>query len=471
MSSLSVTIDQNGATAPAYNDILAGLISSFQSIYGSDVYLGTDSQDYQLLAVFAAAINDANQACLAAYLAYSPTYAQGAGLSSQVKLNGLTRSVSTNSTADLLIVGQSGTVITNGTAQDTLNNLWDLPASVVIPTGGAIVATATARNAGALTAGAGTITGIYTPTRGWQSVTNSVAATPGAPVETDAALRIRQSKSTANPGSTVIEAIRAGVSSVAGVGRSVVYENATDTANSDGIPARTIAAVVEGGDVNDIANAIALRKPPGTQTFGSLAVTVLGPRGLPLTINLSALSDVQVYTSVIITQLSGYAATTLDVIYAALAYYMTSLSPRENVFLGRVRAVAVLSGDAAVLSSGLSQAQLNALSDTYDVAAVYLARADMVVSGGPYAAGATTVTVARVAELAVGQQGQIFLDNGAVHSLAITGIAGNDVTFSPAVPTGRTVQNGALFYSSASLGIAYNEAATAVPANATSVVS
>src|SRR5690348_1507892 len=137
------TISSTGISAPSYADILSFLQSKYQGIYGADVYLGSDSQDGQFLAVIAQAINDANSAAIAIYNSFSPATAQGAALSSNVKINGLARNVASYSTVDLLITGQAGTTITNGVVTDAANNRWSLPASVVIPSGGQVTVTAT----------------------------------------------------------------------------------------------------------------------------------------------------------------------------------------------------------------------------------------------------------------------------------------------------------------------------------------
>ena len=100
------TIDANGITAPTYADVLEYLKEQFRGIYGADTYLEADSQDGQLLAVFASAINDANAVAIAIYNSFSPSTAQGAALASNVKINGITKHASSYSTADLLLVGQ-----------------------------------------------------------------------------------------------------------------------------------------------------------------------------------------------------------------------------------------------------------------------------------------------------------------------------------------------------------------------------
>ena len=97
LPTLACTISAAGISAPQYSDILASLQASAQLIFGSDVYLQPDSQDGQLLAVFAQAMYDANMATIAAYNSFSPATAVGVGLSNAVRINNIKRAVATNS--------------------------------------------------------------------------------------------------------------------------------------------------------------------------------------------------------------------------------------------------------------------------------------------------------------------------------------------------------------------------------------
>src|SRR5271165_5773944 len=199
-------IDSTGYHYADFPTFLAFVQSNFQAIYGADVYLGSDSQDGQWTTFLAQAFFDTAALGASVYNSFSPATAQGIGLSRNVKINGLSRLVASYSTDTVSVGGTAGTVILNGVAQDTLGQLWNLPASVTIPSGGTIDVTATAQNIGAVDAASSTITTIFTPTLGWQTVTNAAAATPGAPVETDAALRVRQAQSTSLPANSVFEA-------------------------------------------------------------------------------------------------------------------------------------------------------------------------------------------------------------------------------------------------------------------------
>lgn len=369
---LSAQITSTGIVVPTYEDILADLEASFRTIYGSDIVLTPDSQDGQMLAVFAAAINDANQALVSTYNAFSPAKAVGAGLSSVVKINGLARQSASRSTVVLTLVGQVGTIITNGIVGDNqgLSTQWALPASVTIPISGEINVTATCTSDGAVSAASATLTEILTPTRGWQTVNNIAAATPGDEVETDAELRRRQAASTSLPAETVLSAIYASVVNLSGIARAAIYENDTNATDSNGLPEHSISLVVEGGDVNEIANAIALKKTPGTATYGTTSVDVVDPAGVPNTINFFELELVEIDVVVNVTALTGYVSTTTDLIKEAIAEFLNSLDVGEDSYYGRLWAPADLNGDAATISSGQSQADLNTLSKTYKVTSI-----------------------------------------------------------------------------------------------------
>lgn len=330
LPTLAATITPAGISAPSYSDIYTSLQASFQSIYGSDSYIDPDSQDGQMLAVFAQAISDANNACIAVFNSFSPSTAQGAGLSSVVKINGLQRLIPTNSQVDLTITGIAGTTITNGIAVDTNNNQWLLPATVIIDASGAITATATAANPGSITAAPGSIISIGTPTVGWQTVTNNAAAAIGAPVESDAALRVRQSISTENPALSVLAAIVGAIADLIGVIQLKVFENDTNFTDNNGIPAHSIAAVVEGGDATQIAQTIERKKSPGCGTFGSTTIEVEDSTGLPIDISFFVPTQVPITVYVTVKALPGYTSSTGTLIVQNIVNFITALGINAN---------------------------------------------------------------------------------------------------------------------------------------------
>jgi uncharacterized phage protein gp47/JayE len=341
------TVDATGIHLPPFTDVLSYLQDAYRGIYGSDVYLAPDSQDGQFLGILAAAVNDANAMAVAVYNAFSPSTAQGTGLSSVVKINGIARTVATYSMVDVLIVGQAGATITNGLAADTSSNQWALPASVVVPTEGQITVTATAVDIGAISAPSGTVTSIVTPTQGWQSVTNPSAAVPGSPVETDAALRARQTLSTALPSHTVMEGIIGAVASISGVTAFRGYENDTNVTDGNGIPGHSISLVVRGGDAQAIANAIAEKKTPGAGTYGTTTETVTDAYGIPHLIGFYRPTPVPIFYAITIKALSGFTTDIQAQIVQAISDWTNSVGIGNPVRLTRAYVPANLGGSAA----------------------------------------------------------------------------------------------------------------------------
>lgn len=337
---LSCTISPTGITAPTYAQVLSSLQASYLLIFGSTAYVANDSQDGQLMAVFAQAITDNNAATIQAYNAYSPAFAQGTGLSSNVKINGIKRLVSSFSSASVLVTGQAGTTIANGQVSDISSNTWNLPASVVIPIGGSITVLATAQYAGAISAAIGAINTIGTPTAGWQSVSNASIASLGSPVETDSALRIRQAISTAYPAQAVNQAILAAVANVPGVLQSALEENPTGAIDVNGVPAHSISVVVSGGDPTAIATAIASRKTPGTGTYGTTS-KIIYTGNIPNTINFYYAIPEVLTATITIHPLNGYTSLIGTAAQQALVNYISSLVIGQAVYLTSAQAACI----------------------------------------------------------------------------------------------------------------------------------
>ncbi|HEE1990539.1 TPA: baseplate J/gp47 family protein [Klebsiella pneumoniae] len=333
---LSATVTAEGISAPDYQTVLDTITGYFQQIYGSDAYLEPDSKDGQMVALVALAIHDANNTAISVYRSFSPATALGDALTSNVKINGITRRAATNSTVDLLLTGTVGTAITNGSVRDTNSVVWNLPATVVIGSDGTVVATATCANSGAVAAVAGSVNGINTPTRGWASVTNPLAATVGVAAETDAELRVRQSQSVALASLTPFDAVNGAIANVEGVTHHKLFENDQEVTDSNGLPPHSISAIVEGGDATEIANTIRSVKGQGVSTYGTTAVIVTDKYGNPYTIRFSRPIDVPVYVSITLKALTGYSSEVGDEIKAAVASYINSLAIGDSVLLSRV---------------------------------------------------------------------------------------------------------------------------------------
>lgn len=345
------TIDETGIHKPDYEEVRSWLVERFQAIFGADIYIDPDSQDGQQIAILASAINDTNAMIVQAYNAFSPATARGTGLSSVVKINGMARHLPSYSTVDLRIVGQAGATITDGVATDAAGNRWRLPSSVVIPPDGDITVTATAQQVGAIQALPNTITGIGTPTRGWQLVNNPAAATVGLPVESDAGLRRRQSRTVALPARSLLESMTAAIAGIPGVAQVHPYENDSPAEDEFGVPSHAVSMVVEGGDAALIAQAIAVNKAPGTKTWGDTSVAVVDAYGIPRTIRFYRPAIIQIKATIQLRPLDGFTSVTQAGIRDAVVAAISALRAGEDVVLSRLYGPANSAGSTYNISS------------------------------------------------------------------------------------------------------------------------
>jgi uncharacterized phage protein gp47/JayE len=336
------SIGTQGLTIPQYNDILNYYVAGMQSIYGTNIALGNDSADYQFLSILALAANDAMSCCQLAYNSFSALTVTGAAQDQLYTLNGLARKIASCSTCAVYLTGTAGLTITNGKVSDINNNIWDLPSSVTFNSSGNVTVTVTCETIGAITALIGNINTINTPTYGWTSVTNTVAAVVGQPIETDSQFRARQAVAVESPSQSMLTGTEAAIAQISGVNRFIVYENPTSVTDSYGNPPHSITCVVEGGLPSAIANAIYVHKGGGCGTNGTTTVNITDQYGLTTPINFYALAYTPIYATLNIHALAGYTTATTAAIQAAIVTYLNSLQIGETVILSALWASAML---------------------------------------------------------------------------------------------------------------------------------
>lgn len=217
-----------------------------------------------------------------AYNSKDPAKAKGYDLDVIAWLTGTRRSLGTPSTVTLTLSGVAGTVIIAGQRVESTENgsRWTTNANVTIGSGGTVSVAATCSALGDTQASPATITRIIDTVGGWQAVTNPLAAVSGTNKQTDQQLRIERAKSVGRPGNNQIDSMLGEVFAVDGVRRCKIYENDTNTADSNALPAHSIAVIADGGTDDAVAMAIYLKKNPGCllhQAGTAVDVTVVSP--------------------------------------------------------------------------------------------------------------------------------------------------------------------------------------------------
>lgn len=179
---------------------------------------------------------------------------------------GKTRSLGTPSSVPISIGGAEGLLITAGHRMESVDTgyRWTIDSDLTI-VGGVASGTATNVNPGVLEASIGTITTIVDPVSGWQSVTNTAIATPGTNRQSNSEVRTQRNRSVAKPGQNQIDTMISELLTTENVVDAVVPENDTGTDNfyGNGLPANSIAIIVDGGADAEVATTIYHDKSPG----------------------------------------------------------------------------------------------------------------------------------------------------------------------------------------------------------------
>jgi len=164
--------------------------------------------------------------------------------------------------------------------------------------------------AGPVFVAAGTLTQIVSPLAGVNAAENGAEIDGGLAVETDEELRVRRRAELQRAGQTTIGAIRSEISGIAGVISCRVFENIGNTANADGMPARSIEVLVHDGFSpsvanDDIAAVILANIAPGVRTYGNTTGQALDEEGKTQTVRFSRPVQKNVYVDIFATRVSG----------------------------------------------------------------------------------------------------------------------------------------------------------------------
>ncbi len=230
--------------------------------------------------------------------------AEGEQLDFLVAFAGITRFGKSKAIIDIEITGEAGTPVEKGFIGQTAQKVKFVTlADVVIGGGGTVLAKAEAQVAGVGgNVAATSVTDIFTPVVGVDSITNPTAAVPGREVETDDELRDRYKVSRAAAAGSSIPALTAAMRKVTGNIEAKVYENDGEAYDADGRPPGSVEAVVYGGVIEDYANVLFGKKSAGVRAFGQLIHVVVDSNGQQRNIGVTFATERQVYVRLVVTK-------------------------------------------------------------------------------------------------------------------------------------------------------------------------
>lgn len=296
-------ITSTGFEIPTALEILAAMEADERAALGNDLDTSPEQPLGQLNGILAAKMRELWEAMATVYNARVPSGANLGALDDLCALSGVTRKAATRGKVTLSVTLAAGRTLPVGSVASVVGqpgNQWRTTEAAVNASGSPAVVevAAEAVQVGVYPAASGSITVIATPVTGWTIVTNAHDATVGRATETDPQLRARREQELQTAGSSPVDAIRTDLSPIDGVTQVVVFENTTMATDADGLPPKSVEALVLGGDDQDIAEALWRAKAAGIETFGSTARTVVDAAGLPRTVKFTRPTALNLYVEV-----------------------------------------------------------------------------------------------------------------------------------------------------------------------------
>jgi hypothetical protein len=276
----ALTITTTGASVPATEDILNGVLQDLNSAFGGNLNITNVATPQAYLAE-----NITNYLTTLNFsLAYllnqiDPLYAEGRWQDAIGRLYFMTRNPATATVVSCDLIGQPGSTLNAGALATDGTYSYQSLGTVTFSTGGTAAVEFACTTLGAIACPANTLNRIALAAPGWDAINNLSAGVVGNDVENRVDFEYRRQQSVAQNANSSSQSIIGAVSDVSGVLDCYVYENFTNAAVTVGntsysVPAHSIYIAAVGGVDADVATAIWTKKSIGCSTVGNTAVTV-----------------------------------------------------------------------------------------------------------------------------------------------------------------------------------------------------
>lgn len=164
------------------------------------------------------------------------------------------------------------------------------------------IITLTATETGPIAAPTGSLTVIVTPVVGLQEMYNEEDAELGRDIESDQEAKLRREQELELAGAATPNAIRADVLEIDEVEAVVVFFNNLAITDIEGRQAHSVDIVVQGGDEDEIAQAIFDTVAAGIGFVGSITKVVTDSQGFGQTVKFSRPTEVDIWVEVDVTK-------------------------------------------------------------------------------------------------------------------------------------------------------------------------
>lgn len=318
-----------GLEVSTYEELLEYYTGQYETIYGEDINLASDTPDGQMMNIQIQAILDLQDLLVAIYNAFDPDNAVGNVLDQRVAINGIQRQAGTFTVTNITLVNDRSINLVGldddednpYTISDNAGNRWFLTESETGLSAGTHVLVFRAENPGAQLTTPNTITTPVTIVLGVTSVNNPTTYTTlGINEETDAVLKVRRQRSVSLASQGYLSGLLAALENINGITSAFVYENDTDATDSDGVPSHSIWVIVAGTAADeDIANAIYQKRNAGCGMKGDETYTITQVNGTPFVVRWDTVITRNLFIKFTTTSLDGVVPVNIQAIREGIA--------------------------------------------------------------------------------------------------------------------------------------------------------
>ncbi|MDR0478496.1 MAG: baseplate J/gp47 family protein [Burkholderiaceae bacterium] len=275
-----------GVTAPTEAEILSGVLTDMNAAFGGQLNtVNLASPQGQLASSLTAIIGDKNSTMMRYVSQVDPLYAQGRMQDAIGRIYFLDRKPAQPTVVTVTCTGLAGVTIPLGAlVSDSAGNVYACAGAGTIPPGGSIDLQFANQQTGPIPCAAGAIASIYQAIAGWDSAYNASDGALGNDVESAAEFEFRRQNSVALNAIGTLPSIYANVFAVPGVLDVYCAENTSNAPITQGatqypLAPHSIYVAVVGGDPQEVARAIWLKKSVGADYNGNTTVAVQDTSG------------------------------------------------------------------------------------------------------------------------------------------------------------------------------------------------
>lgn len=327
-------LDEKGFRRKTYDELLEDMELKARELFGADINTSARAFMGLLLRLFAWFLSLAWIVLEKVYYSGYVSTATGIQLDRIAKLASVRRRAASPASGYVTIAAPQGKFIPLGTevtGESETSPVYQTTEETIIgPSGSATIPIEAIQAGAGSNVGANVLTQLVEPDADVISVNNAAAINNGLDRERDFEFRERITEAGAGGGATNIRSALLGVD---GVRAATVFENDT-MSTVDGMPPKSIRAVVLDGSSEFVAARLLEMKPGGIETVGAVSVTVKDMSGRDKVVKFDRAEEVPINIRLTVTRDETFPFDGASRIRTSLVQYIGGTDADGRVYAG-----------------------------------------------------------------------------------------------------------------------------------------